>query len=122
MAIPRAGDSRHENGEDATTERIAVEVVGLLPGETRAVEQSGHRILLCNVDGEFFAVRNVCPHQEFGLSDARLRGTVIECSLHGGRFDVRDGCPVRAPTKNALDTYPVNRTGEHVEIEVPRHE
>jgi 3-phenylpropionate/trans-cinnamate dioxygenase ferredoxin subunit len=96
-----------------------VDASGLAPGATRALEIDGHRVLLCNVDGKIFAVRNVCPHQEFGLDDARLRGSVLECSLHGGRFDVRDGCPVRAPTKNALDTYPVRSGGPTVEIALP---
>lgn len=102
------------------TARATVDVAGLAPGETRAVEIAGRGVLLCNVDGEIFAVRNVCPHQAFRLDDARLRGAVIECSLHGGRFDVRDGCPVRAPTKNALVTYRVTRRGAQVEVELAR--
>jgi nitrite reductase/ring-hydroxylating ferredoxin subunit len=100
--------------------RATIDVAGLAPGRTRALEVGTHRILVCNVEGEFFAVRNVCPHQEYGLDDARLRGSVLECSLHGGRFDVRDGCPVRAPTRNALETYSIRTTGTLIEIELPR--
>jgi 3-phenylpropionate/trans-cinnamate dioxygenase ferredoxin subunit len=98
---------------------MTIDVAGLAPGQTRAVEMAGHGILLCNVEGEIFAVRNECPHQEFGLDDARLRGAVLECSLHGGRFDVRDGCPVRAPTRESLVTYRVERSGETAVIEIP---
>jgi nitrite reductase/ring-hydroxylating ferredoxin subunit len=99
-------------------ERVTVDVTGLAAGATRAFAIGAHRILVCNVDGAFYAVRNVCPHQEFALDDARLRGALIECSLHGGRFDVRDGCPVRAPTKNALATYRCRTSGSLLEIEL----
>jgi nitrite reductase/ring-hydroxylating ferredoxin subunit len=101
------------------SDRATIDVAGLAPGRTLALEVGEHRILVCNVDGEFFAVRNVCPHQEFGLDNGRLRGSVIECSLHGGRFDVRTGRPVRAPTPNALKTYPTRTAGTQLEIELP---
>lgn len=96
-----------------------IDVADLCPGTTRAVEIAGHRLLLCNVEGEIFAVRNTCPHQEFGLDAARLSGSVLECSLHGGRYDVRSGSPVRAPTRDSLVTYPVLRRGDVIEIRLP---
>ncbi len=75
-------------------------------------------LLVCNVDGELFAFQNCCPHQDSALNDARLQGHVIECSLHGGRFDVRDGCPTREPTTDRLVTYPVHLHDGRAEIEI----
>ncbi len=74
------------------------------------VRAGDDELLVCNVEGRIHAFRNRCPHQDFALSDARLRGHLIECSLHGGRFDVRDGRAVRAPTRASLVTYPVHPT------------
>jgi len=99
--------------------RLPLAVSDLQPGATRRVQVEALDLLVCNVAGEFFAFQNRCPHQEFSLEDARLRGHVIECSLHGGRFDVRDGCPTRAPTTEPLVRYPVHALGDRVEIEIP---
>jgi len=102
----------------ATTRRIEVDARGLEPGATRVIQADGCELLLCNVDGELFAFRNACPHQDVSLAEGRLRGPLLECPLHGGRFDVRDGRAVRAPTRKPLETYRVVRCGERVEIVV----
>ena len=98
--------------------RVALPVADLPPGSTRAVRVEGIEVIVCNVEGELFAFESRCPHQDFGLSDARLRGHVIECSLHGGRFDVRDGSPTRAPTTDRLVTFPVEIRDGRPEIEI----
>lgn len=98
--------------------RVPLPVADLLPGSTRVVRIGALELLVCNVEGELFALENRCPHQDFGLGDARLSGPVIECSLHGGRFDVRDGCPTRAPTTDRLTTYPVHVSDRGPEIEI----
>ena len=97
---------------------MALDVAELAPGATRVVEVGDVELLVCNVGGELFAFENRCPHQAWALSDGRLTGHLIECSLHGGRFDVRDGCPVRAPTRDSLVRYPVHVDGGHAEVEV----
>ncbi len=99
--------------------RLPLAVSDLQPGATRRVQVEALDVLVCNVGGEFFAFQNRCPHQEFSLEDAHLRGYVIECSLHGGRFDVRDGCPTRAPTTERLVRYPVHVLSGRVEVELP---
>jgi nitrite reductase/ring-hydroxylating ferredoxin subunit len=98
--------------------RAAVDVEGLEPGGMRVVTAGELQLLVCNVDGELFAFENRCPHQDYRLSDGRLRGHLIECSLHGGRFDVRDGCPTRAPTRESLVTYHVQIVDGRAEIEL----
>ena len=98
--------------------RVPLEVADLRPGSTQLVRVGDLELLVCNVDGELFAFQNRCPHQDFSLNDARLQGHVIECSLHGGRFDVRDGCPTRAPTTARLVTYPVHLHDGRAEIEI----
>lgn len=98
--------------------RVVLDVAELLPGGTRVVAAGDVELVVCNVEGELYAFENRCPHQDFGRGDARLRGHLIECSLHGGRFDVRDGCPARAPTRASLTTYPVYVEGGRIEVEV----
>ena len=89
---------------------MPLDVGPLPPGATRVLRIEGRDVLVCNVEGRLYACENRCPHQDFALDDARLRGCFIECSLHGGRFDVRDGRPGRAPTRASLVTFPVHAT------------
>jgi nitrite reductase/ring-hydroxylating ferredoxin subunit len=40
-----------------------------------------------------------------------VKGTLIECAKHNGRYDIRDGSPQRLPVCVGLKTYPVRQTG-----------
>lgn len=61
-------------------------------GQCTSVElPGGLELALYNVDGEFYATSNFCPHRGAPLSEGRLCGHTIECALHGWQFDVRSG-------------------------------
>lgn len=53
--------------------------------------KSGGEVALFNVSGKFHAIENFCPHKGYPLADSRLYENVVECDLHGWRFDVRSG-------------------------------
>lgn len=53
--------------------------------------KDGKEVALFNVNGNFHAVENFCPHKAYPLADSRLYGNIVECDLHGWRFDVRTG-------------------------------
>jgi nitrite reductase (NADH) small subunit len=62
------------------------------PGRGATVELAGGKELaLYNVNGEFHAIENFCPHKGAPLADGRLSDHIIECDWHGWRFDVRTG-------------------------------
>ena len=95
---------------------VSVDVVGLAPGETRAVSVHGLHVLVCNAEGRFYAIENRCPHAMVRLDTAVLSGCILECSVHGGRLDVRDGSPQRHPIRRPALTYPVRESGGQIEI------
>lgn len=67
-------------------------MVDLPPGRGATVELTGGKELaIFNVNGEFFAVENFCPHRGAPLADGDLCGYAIECSRHGWHFDLRTG-------------------------------
>jgi 3-phenylpropionate/trans-cinnamate dioxygenase ferredoxin subunit len=71
---------------------VAGRVEDLPPGRCATVElPNGEELAVYNVDGEFYATDNSCPHHGASLAEGRLCGHVIECGFHGWRFDVRDG-------------------------------
>lgn len=85
----------------------AAAVDELKPGTIKRITTDGEAILLCNVDGEYYAVDDLCSHEDFSLSYGCLKGYHIECSLHGARFDVRTGEPSMEPAEQAIKTFPI---------------
>lgn len=81
----------------------------LLPGETRVAWDGDTAILVCNYDGDFYALEDRCSHEDFELSAGHYDGdeATIECALHGARFDVRDGRPLCAPAYAPVPRFPV---------------
>ena len=79
----------------------------LLPGEHAVCFDGDTAILVCNVDGEYYALEDKCTHQDFELSASALAGHEIECVLHGARFDVRSGEALCPPAYSAVAKFPV---------------
>lgn len=78
------------------------------PGKTKRLDiANGKRILVCNVDGEFYAVDDRCTHEDSSLYLGCLKGERIHCSLHGGEFSVKTGEALAEPAEISLQTYPV---------------
>lgn len=68
---------------------------------------AGRDIAIYTVGDSVYATDNVCTHGHARLCDGFLDGHEIECPLHQGKFDVRDGQPTCAPVEEALRSYPV---------------
>ena len=64
----------------------------LQPGSCISLElPDGSELAVYNVNGEFHATENFCPHRGARLTEGILCGHIIECGLHGWQFDVRTG-------------------------------
>jgi nitrite reductase/ring-hydroxylating ferredoxin subunit len=88
------------------------------PGRMAAFELDGLELVLCNAAGTACVLEDRCPHAEAALSEGRLEGTVLECPLHGGKLDVRDGKPVAAPIHRPVRTFAVRSAGEQLQVEI----
>lgn len=101
----------------ATVDEIAV-------GECKVVEIGGRSIGVFNVKGEFFAIRNSCPHQGGPLCAGNItgflmasqpgefsytrRGEIVRCPWHGWEFDIKTGQSWFDPSKTRVRTYAVS--------------
>jgi nitrite reductase/ring-hydroxylating ferredoxin subunit len=85
----------------------------------RALEVAGRPILLCNAEGKLYALDDECPHAGIPMAEGRLRGCILECPLHGGKLDVRDGRPAALPIRTPARCYAVRSGAAGVEIEIP---
>ena len=89
------------------------------PGRMAAFELDGLELVLCNAAGAPCVIEDRCPHAEAFLSEGRLEGCVVECPLHGGKLDVRDGRPAAAPIRRPVRTFAVRQAGDRVQVELP---
>jgi len=89
------------------TLKFAANLDDLSADEPYAATIDNEQIALYLVDGEVYATHNVCTHQFALLSDGYLEDGCIECPLHQGKFDVRTGAALCAPTTVPIKTYKI---------------
>ena len=70
--------------------------------------------------GELFATDGLCTHGNVHLSNGLVKGNLIECSKHNGRFHLIDGSPARVPICRGLVTYPVEQRQGRILVNVSR--
>jgi len=83
------------------------ELAELAADDVTAVHVAGREIAVYRVGAELYATDAQCTHGNARLCDGFLEGHEIECPLHQGRFDVRDGRPACAPASVALRCHPI---------------
>jgi nitrite reductase (NADH) small subunit/3-phenylpropionate/trans-cinnamate dioxygenase ferredoxin subunit len=85
------------------------------PGRARVVYVQGIEIALFNIEGEFYAVDNLCPHEGGPLVAGTVEGMVLTCPWHRWKFHLKTG---RSPINPAVQvpTYPVQIEGEQIRI------
>ncbi len=89
--------------------RHRVAAVADLPEDSlRLVEVEGTPICLAHTDdGGWYAINDICSHEDFSLSQGELWGLSVECPHHGSRFDLRTGRPNALPAVEPVAVYPV---------------
>ncbi len=92
----------------------AAAVDALPDDEVIGVDLDGKSLALYKVEGAVFATDNICTHGHARLCDGFLEGHEIECPLHQGKFDIRDGRVLCAPLSEDIKTYPVKIEGNRV--------
>src|SRR5579871_3813199 len=102
---------------------VVATVSEIKPGDRKIVEVAGRSIGIFNIRGEFFALRNRCPHQGGPLCTGRLagfltasvpgeyrysrQGEILRCPWHGWEFDVRTGQSWFDPAQVRVRRYDV---------------
>jgi 3-phenylpropionate/trans-cinnamate dioxygenase ferredoxin subunit len=97
--------------------RQVAKLSGIPPGTTQKIEVDGSAVLLCNCDGELFAIEDVCTHDGGPLDQGELHDCTIMCPRHGALFDVKTGAALTLPAVIPLETYGVRVDGDDVFID-----
>ena len=105
----------------------------LPPGGRKIVEVEGRSIGVFNVHGQFYALRNRCPHQAAPLCLGAIKGMplpgkpgeyiwaregeILRCPWHGWEFDITTGRSIFNPHRTRVKTYEVTVEPEDESVE-----
>ena len=112
---------------------VVARVAELVPGQRKIVTIGHREIGVFNVDGNFYALRNLCPHRGGPLCMGRVRplvvttgvyqrdyereGEILKCPWHQYEFDIKTGQALY-DEKLRAKTYRVVQEGEDVVLYV----
>jgi 3-phenylpropionate/trans-cinnamate dioxygenase ferredoxin component len=101
-------------------EFIPIASVDELPvGERIFVLIGDLSIVVFNIAGEYFAIADLCSHDDGPLGEGDLDGYEINCPRHGARFDVRTGKVLSLPAIVDIPAYPVKVQDGEIEVGLP---
>ncbi len=88
----------------------------LAPGEWRVADVDGAQVAVFNLDGEYYAIEDVCTHDGGQLTGGSVEGAEIVCPRHGARFCIRTGEALCAPAYEPTTTFPVRIENGEVQV------
>ncbi len=100
-----------------TYERVC-SVGDVAQGAVKPVSVGGVDVAVVHTSEGWYAIADECSHAAIPLSDGDLEGCLLECYMHGSRFDVRTGQPDQLPATAPVATYSVQVDGDDVLVDV----
>lgn len=89
-------------------------------GERLYLQVDDLSIVIFNIAGNFFAIADICSHDDGPLGDGELEGFEVQCPRHGATFDVRDGKALTLPAIVDIPAYPVKVVDNKIELGLPK--
>ena len=89
----------------------------LKSGDRIVVEIDDVWVVIFNVDNHYYALEDMCSHEEYYLSEGELDGYAIECTKHGAQFDIRNGEVLAPPAMTPVKWYQVRVQDGEVQVE-----
>jgi nitrite reductase/ring-hydroxylating ferredoxin subunit len=92
-----------------------------LKGRLRVLHNENAYVLF-RLDGEIYALDDVCSHEYSRLSEGEVFRGQVACPKHGSRFDIRTGKVTGFPATRPVNTYPVKVEAGQIYIQVDDEE
>jgi len=91
----------------------------LREGQRLYIEIDETAIVILNIAGKYYAVEDVCSHDDGHVGEGNIEGFEIICPRHGARFDIRTGRALALPAFVDIPAYPVRMVGDQIEVGIP---
>ena len=103
---------------NALAERfVTVAKVGeIAVGGRKIVRLDDRPVAIFHLSDGYYAMDDVCTHDDGPVAEGALEGDVIECPRHGARFDVRTGAVLSLPATAPIATYAVRVEGGEIQV------
>ncbi len=88
----------------------------LATGEHRVADVDDTQIVVFNLDGQYYAIEDVCTHDGGKLTGGNVEGEQIVCPRHGARFCIRTGAALSAPAYEPTSTFPVRMENGVIQV------
>jgi len=107
--------------DETKLEFIEIAPASDLPnGERLFVDVGDKPIVIFNIAGQFFAIRDVCSHDDGPVGDGMIEGNNVVCPRHGGEFDIRTGQAVQLPAVVDIPAYAVRLVDGMIQVGIPK--
>ena len=88
-------------------------------GQRKLIEIDGEPMAVFNIAGRYFAIADVCSHDDGPVAEGEVSGAEITCPRHGARFDLQTGKALSLPAVVDIPAYPVRVEGDEVQVGLP---
>ncbi len=88
----------------------------LANGENIIIDVDGTDVAIFKIDGQFYAIEDVCSHDGAEIASGELDGDEIICPRHGAKFCVKTGAVKCAPAYEDIDTFPIRIEQGRIEV------
>lgn len=89
----------------------------LAEGERIIADLDGLHVAVFKLDGELYAIEDVCTHDGGELASGAVEGCEIICPRHGARFCIKTGEVLKPPAYEALNCFPVRVENGTIQIQ-----
>jgi 3-phenylpropionate/trans-cinnamate dioxygenase ferredoxin subunit len=88
----------------------------LAEGEHIVVDVDGTDVAVFKIEGQFYAIEDVCTHDGAEIASGKLEGCEIICPRHGARFCVKTGEVKAPPAYEDIETFPLRIENGTVQV------
>ena len=85
-------------------------------GSCKVVDVDDVAVAVFNIDGEFYAIEDLCTHDGGDLASGEVDGDAIVCPRHGARFCLKTGEVLEPPAYEPVDIFPVRIEAGRIQV------
>jgi len=87
-------------------------------GTRKVIQTDAGEIAVFNLDGEYYAIADICSHDGGELASGGCEGDEIICPRHGARFCIKNGKSLTPPAYEDIESFPVRVSDGMIQVDI----